>query len=63
MADPIIDGLLAKMSAFEVKVLKELAAECTHPIAEYTEERISRLVEQMNLANLYRWPSDVRPNL
>ena len=55
--------MIDKMHAWEQRFHKEMADEVAHPIAEYTPEKIDRLCEQMQQANRFTWPSDMRVNV
>ena len=57
------DQMIDKMHAWEQRFHKEMADEVAHPIAEYTPEKIDRLCEQMQQANRFTWPSDMRVNV
>ena len=56
-------AVLQKMTAFDAAVHMEIAREqVTHPIDEYTEERVATLLAKMETAKRF-WPGIARVNL
>ena len=45
------------------RLLQELEAEVTHPLADYTPEKVEALYQQMQFQNKYTFPTDFCFNL
>ena len=55
---------MLKMQRAETQVRQEIEREqITHPLADYDEARVARLVEQMEEAKTHTWPSDLTFNV
>jgi len=56
--------MVKQMTAFETRVLKELAQEqISHPVAEYTPERLEKLYAEIALAQRFKSPPHFTVNL
>lgn len=53
----------ARLRQLEAEEASALQAQVTHPVQEYTEARVERLVMQMEQAQRFRWPSTLVYNV
>lgn len=52
-----------RMHKWEKKEHAAMFKEVKHPIKEYTPERVAQLQAQMEQANRFTWPADLRVNV
>lgn len=57
------EQMFDKMHKWEKREHAAMFKEVAHPVSDYTPERVERLQAQMEQANRFTWPSDMRVNV
>jgi predicted NAD/FAD-binding protein len=57
------EQMMDNMQAYADKEHAAIAETVTHPIHEYTDERVQRLLAAADVNRRYTWPADLRVNV